>query len=66
MIVFFLNILFFQLLRKSDVEREIIAENFEKNEMRKRNSRRKFWKKKERKKVRETMKKNLKRKFLER
>ena len=58
MIVFFLNILLFQLLRKkkkSDMEREIIGENFGNNEMWKRNSRRKFWKK--RKQVRNNKKK---------
>ena len=55
MIVFFLNILFFNFREKSDVEREIIGKHFGKNEMRQRNSRRKFWKKK--KQVRETIKK---------
>ena len=30
MIVFFLNILFFNFLKKSDVEREIIEENLKK------------------------------------
>ena len=33
--------------KKNNVEREIIRENFEKNDMWKRNSRRKFWKKRE-------------------
>jgi hypothetical protein len=42
MIVFFLNILFFNFREKNDVKREIIGENFGKNEMRKRNSMRKF------------------------
>ena len=54
MIVFFLNILLFNFWEKNDVEREIIGENFENNEMWKRNSRRKFWKKK--KQVKETIK----------
>ena len=33
MIVFFLNILLFNLEKKSDVERKIIRENFGNNEM---------------------------------
>ena len=41
--------------KKSDVEREIIGENFGDNEMWKRNNTKKFWKKK--KQVGETIKK---------
>ena len=55
MILFFLNILFFNFWEKSDVEREIIEENFGNNEMWKRNNMRKILKKK--KQVRETIKK---------
>jgi hypothetical protein len=51
MIIFFLNILFFKFWEKSDVEREIIWENFRKNDMWKGNNRRKFWKKTKRKKT---------------
>ena len=40
------------------MERKIIGENFGRNDMRKRNSRRKFWKKG--KQVRETIKKHWK------